>query len=118
MSSPTSDDSANSELTEQVLGEFRTPASMRSIAQLYDALSPRSFAGLQAALSELLRANKLKATFRIHSPYGDDRPGFDFPSILAVPETLMDDFEEPPQKFVVGLADLEVLFSLSSERVD
>lgn len=111
MSSSTSDDSASSELAQRVLAQFESPHSMRNLAQLYVALAPLSLAALQEALAELLRSDMLRATYRVHSPYGEHRGLEDYDSVFDIPPSLEDDDQDPPATFRVGLADIEVLFS-------
>ena len=94
-----------------MLAEFVSAKSVRNLTQLYTAIEPPSLAELQEAVAVLLRAQKLCATYRVHSPFGERHGVADFKSFLEIPKTLEDDDDDEPRPFEVGLADIEVLFS-------
>lgn len=117
-SSPTSGDSADSNLTQRVLSQFRSPNSKRTIVDLYEALHPDSLEALQAAIQDLLRTDFLRAIIRVHSPYGTQPGVQDYETVEEIAEYLEDDDFEPPKQFRVGLNNLEVLFHRRSDGGD
>lgn len=99
-------------LKDQILAQFKSRSSERTLRQLHEALYPEPVPETQAEIDRLVREGTLKVAFRVHSSATGDGLE-DFETREEIPGQMEDESQDPPQEFKVGPGNISVVYSRS-----
>ena len=100
-------------LEEQVLADFHTPDSERTIEQIYGRVGAPSLAALQTELDVLVAQGRLAISYRVHSPWGDCSGLKEFATRTDIPPSMTDDWQEHAPRFDVREENIRQVYRLA-----
>lgn len=103
------------ELTIQVLNEFIDIDTEKTLEQLCEALSI-DIDTIANILQNLLKENKIRAIYRICSPFGDKDGLKDFENFNDIPKMIEDETQDPPVSFKISILNIKVIFKLFTNK--